>query len=66
MEPTKSAISDPAAGLRYRLADAERTQPVSLDAQLRSAVYSRLGLQVADVPGSAKRGFLGRKRRMAG
>jgi hypothetical protein len=65
MEPTNRAINDPAEGLRYRLADSERTQSVSLDAQLRSAVHSRLGLQAAIDPRSRKRGFLGRRRKAA-
>jgi hypothetical protein len=62
MEPTKRAINDPAEGLRYRLADAERSLPVSLDAQLRSAVHARLERQAAGDRGP-RRGLLGRTRR---
>jgi hypothetical protein len=66
MEPTKRTIDDPAQGLRFRLADAEWTPSVSLDAQLRAAVHARLEIQAAADPHSTRRGLLGRKRRAAG
>jgi hypothetical protein len=66
MEAMKRPINDPAEGFRYRLADSERTQTASLDAELRSAVYARLGLQAEGGPGSPRRGLMGRRRRAVG